>query len=144
MAITLKLGIAAGVVIAATVYMAYLGSRSSWQYYLSVEEVLRDATELTGRPIRVSGSVVANSISFSPGNSAATFQIGKENAALAVRCGGPLPDNLEDGAEVVVEGFLDESGILAGDKVLTRCASKYRSEPPVPSVKTASSQGRPS
>ena len=41
---------------------------------------------------------------------------------------GPLPDNLAEEMEVVVEGSLEPSGCLRGDRVLTRCASKYASE----------------
>jgi cytochrome c-type biogenesis protein CcmE len=41
-----------------------------------------------------------------------------------------LPDNLKEDIDVVVEGRLNESGALQGDRVLTRCASKYQSQQP--------------
>ncbi len=43
-------------------------------------------------------------------------------------CSGRLPDNLAEGMEVVVEGRFEPSGVLSGDTVLTRCASKYEAE----------------
>jgi cytochrome c-type biogenesis protein CcmE len=47
---------------------------------------------------------------------------------LKVICSGPLPDNLAEDMDVVVEGRLEEPDLLRGDKVLTRCASKYGSQ----------------
>jgi cytochrome c-type biogenesis protein CcmE len=38
-----------------------------------------------------------------------------------------LPDNLANGIAVLVEGRLDDAGLLHGEKVLTRCTSKYQS-----------------
>jgi cytochrome c-type biogenesis protein CcmE len=37
-----------------------------------------------------------------------------------------LPDNLVEGIDVVVEGTLEKQGRLRGEKVMTRCASKYQ------------------
>jgi cytochrome c-type biogenesis protein CcmE len=39
-----------------------------------------------------------------------------------------VPDNLTEGIEVVVEGKLGADGTLRGDKLLTKCASKYASK----------------
>ncbi len=58
----------------------------------------------------------------------AEFALKGTEANLPVVCSGPLPDQLGERAEVVVEGRLDECGVLRGEKVLTRCASKYRSQ----------------
>ena len=41
-----------------------------------------------------------------------------------------MPDNLAEGIAVLVEGRIDEAGLLRGEKVLTRCASKYQSRRP--------------
>ena len=53
-----------------------------------------------------------------------------DGANLKVVCSGPLPDNLAEGIAVLVEGRLDDGGLLHGEKVLTRCASKYQSRLP--------------
>ena len=49
----------------------------------------------------------------------------KEGANLKVDCRGPLPDNLAEGIAVLVEGRIDDGGVLHGEKVLTRCDGKY-------------------
>jgi cytochrome c-type biogenesis protein CcmE len=55
----------------------------------------------------------------------ATFDLAGELHTLHVACRCPLPDNLAEGIDVVVEGTLQADGIQ-GDKVITRCASKYQ------------------
>ena len=128
MSTAVKLGIAACIVASVTAYMAYVGSQTSWQYFLTVEECLADAPALVNQRVRVSGKVVVDSLEIAAGRTGATFKIGEADSELSVSCSGPLPDNLAEGKDVVVEGRLDELGHLRGDKVLTRCASKYASE----------------
>ena len=123
-----KLGIAATIIASVTVYMAYVGTTADWRYFLTIEECLHNAPALVNQPIRVSGKVVTDSLEIAPGRQQASFKIGEADLELSVRCDGPLPDNLAEEMDVVVEGRLDESGKLQGDKLLTRCASKYASE----------------
>ena len=108
--------------------MAYLGTTASWQYYLTVDECLSDASELATQRMRVNGKVAVGSLQITPDRQRATFQLCGTNSKLPVNCTGPLPDNLAEDMEVVVEGRLDETGRLQGDQVLTRCASKYETQ----------------
>jgi cytochrome c-type biogenesis protein CcmE len=119
----------AGIAIACvTGYMAFVGGASSWQYYLTVEECLADSSALLGKRIRVNGAVTAESLSIAEGRRSATFQLDGAKQNLTVACSGPLPDNLGEGMQVVVEGELQRAGWLKGDQVLTRCASKYEAQ----------------
>ena len=122
-----KLFCCVGLLAAATAYLAYLGAASSWQYYLTVDECLARASDLTGSRLRVSGKVLAQSLHKSADRSRCEFSLEGTSAPLAVRCSTAPPDNLAEKMEVVVEGQLDEHGVLRGDKVLTRCAGKYQS-----------------
>lgn len=122
---TVKLGIATCIVAGVTAYMAYVGSTASWQYFLTVDECLADAPALVNQRIRVSGKIVVGSLDIGSSRQLATFKICQSDLELAVRCTGPLPDNLNEDMDVVVEGRLDESGTLRSHKVITRCASKY-------------------
>lgn len=132
MSTAVKLGIAGCIVTVVTAYMAYLGTTTSWKYYLTVDECLADATELIEQPMRVNGRIGVGSLKIATTRQHATFQLCGSSRELPVSCAGPLPDNLAEDMDVVVEGRLDESGHLQGDKVLTKCASKYATE-----VKTA-------
>ena len=121
----LKLTAGALLMAAAIGYLAYLGAASSWQYYLSVDEAVADATHIVGKRIRVSGRVKTGSLTIVDDRRQATFDLAGESHTLHATCCCPMPDNLAEGIDVVVEGTLQADGIQ-GDKVITRCASKYQ------------------
>ncbi len=123
-----KLVIGGLVLAGVTAYMAYLGASASWQYYLTVDECLADAESLVGQRVRVSGKVAAESLHVAANRKEADFLLPGAKGNLHVICAGPLPDNLAENTDVVVEGHLEETGFFRADKVLTRCASKYESQ----------------
>jgi len=122
---TLKLTTGALLMAVAIGYLAYLGAASSWQYYLTVDEAVADATHVQGKRIRVSGRVRTGSLTVVDDRRHATFELAGELHVLPATCSCTLPDNLAEGIDVVVEGILHADGIH-GEKVITRCASKYQ------------------
>ena len=133
-----RLAVGGGIIAAVTGYMAYLGASSSWQYYLTVDECAADASDLLGCPLRVNGHVAAGSLQINSNRTQASFVLKGSERELHAICAGPLPDNLAEDMDVVVEGRLESVSDLRGDKVLTRCASKYRSKGPPSATMTAS------
>ena len=119
-----KLAIGATVIVGVTLYMAYVGASSSWKYYVTAEEYLANPQAFAGQQLRVSGKVADGSLAVD-GRGDGRFSLAAGDGQLTVVCRCVLPDNLAEGVDVVVEGRVDEQGILHGDKVLTRCASKY-------------------
>jgi cytochrome c-type biogenesis protein CcmE len=117
-----KVVVGALVVITSVCYLAFLGAASSWQYYLTVDETVADASELEGRRIRVSGHVAPGSLQIADGRRKAVFLLAGERHELQVSCRCVMPDNLADDMDVVVEGVL-EADCLRSHKVITRCAS---------------------
>jgi cytochrome c-type biogenesis protein CcmE len=122
---SVKLVIGAALVVGVTVYMAYVGASSSWKYYVTTDECLADLGAFVGPRLRVSGKVAPGSLRIDERRTRATFALAGVRGKLEVECSGPLPDNLAEEMDVVVEGRLTQNGRLQGDKVLTRCASKY-------------------
>jgi cytochrome c-type biogenesis protein CcmE len=123
----MRLMIGSVIILSVTAYMVRLGASSSWQYYLTVDECLADASELFQAPVRVSGTIEAGSLRVDRQRGAAEFVLEGEQGRLSVKCGGELPDDLAEEKQVVVEGRLENSSELVGNRVLTRCASKYSS-----------------
>jgi cytochrome c-type biogenesis protein CcmE len=131
MSASMKLVIGGAVLALVTGYVAYLGASSSWQYYLTVDECAAHAGQITGKRVRVSGRVAAGSLHIRADRGQASFSLQGQASSLSAECPGPLPDNLAEDMDVVVEGTLERSDFLQGRKVLTRCASKYESDQPV-------------
>ncbi len=123
-----KLIIAGLLVAGTTAYMAYLGAAESWQYYLTSDECLADIDGFAGKRLRVSGKVAAGTLQHTPGSQQATFGLAGTTGVLPVVCRGPVPDNLAEDIEVVVDGRIDADGTFRAEKLLTKCASKYASE----------------
>lgn len=138
----LKLLLGAGIVAGATGYLAWLGASSSWQYYVLVDECTRNPNTFVDQRLRVSGRVAPASLQIGADRASATFVLRGEHSELQVACRGRLPDNLAEDMDVVVEGKLNDAGALTGDRVITRCASKYEAAGDVNQV-TASSRGEP-
>ena len=128
MATGTRLAIGSAIVLSVIAYMAYLGASSSWQYYLTVDECLTDASAFFNERIRISGKIAADSLRIAENRVGATFMLEGTHGNLSVNCSGQLPDNLAEGRQVVVEGRLQNAHHVVGDKVLTRCASKYSSQ----------------
>lgn len=122
-----KLLVSVALIVGSASWLAYVGATTSWQYYLTADECIREAGTLVGKRMRVNGKVAAESLIISDNRKTATFDLQGTTGRLAVTCGGPLPDNLQEEMDVVVEGTLDDAMLLHGTKVLTRCASKYES-----------------
>ena len=128
MSIRARLLVGILVLVAVTIYVAYLGASSSWQYYLTVDECAASIHRFTSSQLRVSGRIASGTLQIANDRKSATFVLEGESAQLPTHCGGPLPDNLAEGINVVVEGSLQEGRNLQAKKVLTRCASKYKSQ----------------
>jgi cytochrome c-type biogenesis protein CcmE len=123
-----KLGVGAAIMACATAYLAYLGASTSWRYYLLADECVQNREKFVGQRLRISGRIEPASLNVRSGRTLATFTLGGKTSSVQVSCKGPLPDNLAEDMDVVVEGTLEQDGLLRGEKVLTRCASKYQAD----------------
>ena len=115
----------AALIIGFGLYLVYLGATTTWQYYLLVDECCVGGEQWVGKRLRVSGKIAEGTLHISNDRREASFVMAGTEHRLAVRCDGPLPDNLVEGREVVVEGHLQSPELFDGQRVTTRCASKY-------------------
>ena len=119
-----KFAIAAAVVVAAVVYLTFAGARKGWAYYLTVDQFSTE-TRYHGQRVKLCGTVAAEGFEVHRGLLTANFRIAGQNHAVPVIYHGAVPDMFRQGAEVVVEGKLNDSGAFVADNLLTKCASKY-------------------
>ncbi len=117
--------------------LAWLVSASSsgegtFQYFENVSDFLEKTPEKPSRSLRVHGFVVEGSIAKDLPNGHVDFIIEdpeRDTATLSVRLLAlDIPDLFKDGAEVVVEGRIENGRFLA-DRVLAKCPSKYEVAP---------------
>jgi cytochrome c-type biogenesis protein CcmE len=111
------------------------GDSGAMVYYKTVDEVLAGADRFEGRPVRVNGTLVPRSIAQQPGTDRFRFRIAKRGKELDVAYEGIIPDAMQDGRELIVQGVLQpDHRSLAATEIMTKCPSKYEAEAKARSV----------
>lgn len=110
--------------------------KSSFQYYVTVDELMADLKRYEGREVKLAGAVVDESVIKSrPEKPIYQFQIENEGVTIAVRYEGLAPDTFNDQSTVVVTGrYIKEKGQFEAHHLLAKCASKYEAKLPTGSV----------
>lgn len=118
------------VLLAATLgYLGYKGYVAGAGYYLKVPELQSRAGEFSGKPLRVSGQLVAGSVQGEAPE--IRFSIGEGGAILPVVYQGVMPvvfkrtDIPAEDISVLAEGRLGEDGIFNASNILIKCPTKW-------------------
>lgn len=153
--VNLKLIIGAVIIFAALVWLIISATRSSSQYFMTVEEIQVRSAELEGKSLRLSGAVLGDSIVYDakklqlsfdivqiPGDHKVIKEMGGMAKVLADAAANPSlpkisvyyegmrPDLLQHEAQAIVTGKLDASGVFQASELLLKCPSKYEAELP--------------
>jgi cytochrome c-type biogenesis protein CcmE len=114
-----------------------LEAGASFAYFKTLDEFQAVSAELRGRHARVHGYVALGSIERDVAGRQVRFRVqaapphggAAPDRPLAVEFASlETPDLFKDGAEVVVEGRLSETGeVFHADKVMAKCPSKFES-----------------
>ena len=121
-----------------------LEAGASFAYFKTLEEFESARAGLRGHPARVHGYVALGSIERDLAGKQVRFHVQAAPPHAGGAPGTPLevvfgsletPDLFKDGAEVVVEGRLAETGeVFHADKVMAKCPSKFEGAPARPAA----------
>lgn len=109
-------------------YLVYQAMQSSWSYYYSVDEFIGNETAAQKYSFRIAGLVQKDSIKHDMEKMDFSFLLDGTNSSVPVVYNGLVPDNFEQGREVVVQGQLDTAGVFRAEKLMTKCESKYKAK----------------
>ena len=113
-----------GIIVALTVgYLVFTAASGSAAYYVTIQEALDQGP--SKRNVRVSGTIVGESIVWEPRDLLLQFDMVDENGRMSVVYSGARPDMFRDQAELVVEGKLSPEGIFEARTIVLKCPSKY-------------------
>ena len=111
-------------------YLMYSGIMENSVYFLNVSEALAAPQEkLTA--VRLFGTVAERDLVPLDGALGVHFRLeDKQNKAqtIFVRYRGAVPDTFKPGAEVIVEGAMENGGAFNAKTLMTKCPSKYQKE----------------
>lgn len=145
-----KFVVGGGLMIVAVALLIITSVQGNSQYYLTVKELNEKASQMVGRDVRVSGSVLGDSIVYDPASLSLSFTVAnipgdtKEIEAaggmaevlhqasldpnapkLKVTYTGVKPDLLKNEAQAIMTGKLDENGVFHAAELLLKCPSRY-------------------
>ena len=108
-------------------YLAYTGFASSATYYYTVGELLGLGSSVYDENVRVNGQVVPGSVEQESQGTILRFTIvdieGEDSLPVVYQ--GVVPDTFKTGNEIVVEGYLNSTGLFEAHTLMPKCASKY-------------------
>jgi cytochrome c-type biogenesis protein CcmE len=128
----LKFIIGGVVVLVAVIYLIVNAVGTTGQYFLTVSEVQAKGDAIYGRPLRVSGDIVASSIDWNAPTLMLKFSVTDGSASMPIVFHGPKPDNMDrEGSQAIVEGKLNSAGVFQATTLLLKCPSRYEEVEPV-------------
>lgn len=80
--------------------LIYTSISNAATFYMTVDELKTNKEDVIGKPIKVSGKIVGDSIQFDPNNIVLTFNIRGEDDttySVPIHYKGAKPDSLNDG-----------------------------------------------
>ena len=119
--------IGAAIVIVALGYLAISGANKNMVTYLTISEVKANPEKSSSTGVRVVGNVASGTIE-PRGGREVWFTVAGEADSLRACYRGVVPDTFKDGAEVVLEGRLEDDGTFHATTLLAKCPSKYEAE----------------
>lgn len=142
-------------ILAAVIYLIVSSTRASAEYFMTIDEVNQQRTEIVGKSLRISGAVIGDTINYDPETMNLTFDVahvpGDNNeieaegglaqvlhnavidpsrSRLTVVYNGPVPDLLQNEAQAIMTGHLESDGIFYADELLLKCPTKYEEAVP--------------
>ena len=111
-------------------YLMYSGFTENSVYFLNVSEALAAKQEKLAA-VRLFGTVAERDLVPLSGARGVHFRLeDKDDKAqtVVVRYRGAVPDTFKPGAEVIVEGAMEDGGAFNAKTLMTKCPSKYQKE----------------
>jgi cytochrome c-type biogenesis protein CcmE len=128
MAARMKFILGGAVIVAALVWLGFVGFQESKAYYITIDEFSSMKGQLDGKTLKLAGDVLAGSIDRSKPEM--EFVLASPSTRIQVRYVGKdiIPDTFKDGSKALVEGNVAPDGIFLARRIEAKCASKYEAE----------------
>ncbi len=132
-----KFMVAAVVIIIAIGYLVFIGIKESGVYFMTVAELKARPDSQAEDGVRISGSVIEDSIEYVNDKMLLTFKAKDEesddNDYVNVMYKGVKPDSFKADAQVILEGkYSIDENLFRATTLLVKCPSRYEEETPPP------------
>lgn len=145
-----KFLIGGAIILAAVIWLVATSAISGAQFFYTVDELAVRGADAVGKPARISGAVLGESIQYDPETLTLTFTIvhmpadaelvndegglaealhaaviDESRNRLQVVYIGVMPDLLQNEAQAIISGELGEDGVFYANELLLRCPTRY-------------------
>lgn len=120
-----RLLIAAGIVVAALLYLIIGGIRGAIIYYVTPSELVGQGPAAFGKSIRLGGQVAPGSKQWNPTALDLRFVLTDGKASVPVSHRGSPPDLFTEGQGAVVEGSYRADGIFVARSIIVKHSEEY-------------------
>lgn len=120
----LKLSMIGLVTVGIIGYLVYTGIRDTMLYYLTVSELIENASQMSTEGVRVGGKVIEGSVTWNPKDLSLRFVMRDDKNTLPVVYQGVVPDSFKQGRKAIIEGVYRD-GVLKASQIMPTCPSKY-------------------
>jgi cytochrome c-type biogenesis protein CcmE len=119
----------ASILLLFSAFLAYDSLSNYVNPYLSVTQVVKNLDHYNGKSLQVMGVVGFGS--FDRGNNGTIrFSLNDGTETVSVKYTGALPQNFDEGKDVVIVGSLNGDATVEATQILVKCPSKYEGENP--------------
>jgi cytochrome c-type biogenesis protein CcmE len=128
----LKIGVTCVALSAALGGLMYTTLSEGTEYYMHVDEVMKDPAPWQGKRLQLHGYV--NDLRQRPNTLDYRFQVQSNGRVITASYSGVVPDTFKNGSEVVLKGQLHGDGFaVEPNGVMAKCPSKYNAQTPAAS-----------
>jgi len=120
-----RLWVAVGVIVAAVVVLVVNGSKNLTEYDLTIPEAEAQSSSLVGQQVRITGTLVGNSVHYNPRQNLLTFSIQGGGQEMEVAYHGPQPEDFQQSVNAIVNGTYRPDHVFMANHVLVQCPSHY-------------------
>jgi cytochrome c-type biogenesis protein CcmE len=134
----------------AVVYLMLSGTMAGSRYFITVDELMANPDEYVGQTVRVSGAVIGETIDYDAENLIIDFTVAHipeditdlaltlhlavsdpDSVRMPVHIENEvMPDLLQNEAQAILTGALDENGVFQASELLLKCPSRYEEAAP--------------
>jgi cytochrome c-type biogenesis protein CcmE len=149
---TVRIGIAAAVILGTIGWLAYTGTRDTQQYFVHIPELIGMGDKAYHSNLRVDGFVQPGSIEHDGPHASFVmneFERHSPKAAsgrllkVVYKGSEPPPDTFKDDAEALAIGTYGRDGVFHANELQAKCASKYAPAQPGASPNAATQGSAP-
>lgn len=127
-----KFGLGAVLIVGSMGYLMASGIKQTGQYFLTPSELAQRVSvdpSFYDLGLKVGARVVPGTVEKEVATQTLRFHITDGTVRYPVVFRGLPPDTFTDSVEVVVEGRLQQDGIIHATNVLAKCGSRYEAVP---------------